>query len=154
GDRTLRIGALVLEDPETSVGFLNLGPRLTMNRDDLASTGLVTTGSRVSHRLAVAGPMPAIARFRSEVQLLLGPGQRVEDVRDARPEIKSALERAEKFLGLSALLSVVLAAVAVALAARRYLRRHLDGVAVMRCLGATQPLILRLHVQQFVMLGV
>ena len=154
GDRTLRIGALVLEDPETSVGFLNLGPRLTMNRDDLASTGLVTTGSRVSYRLAVAGPMPAVARFRSEVQPLLGPGQRVEDVRDARPEIKSALERAEKFLGLSALLSVVLAAVAVALAARRYLRRHLDGVAVMRCLGATQPLILRLHVQQFVMLGV
>ncbi len=154
GDRTLRIGALVLEDPETSVGFLNLGPRLTMNREDLASTGLIATGSRVSYRLGVAGPASSVARFRGEVQSLLGPGQRVEDVRDARPEINSALERAEKFLGLSALLSVVLAAVAVALAARRYLRRHLDGVAVMRCLGATQPLILRLHVQQFVVLGV
>jgi putative ABC transport system permease protein len=41
----------------------------------------------------------------------------------------------------------------VALAARRYLRRHLDGVAVMRCLGASQSLIVRLHVQQFVLLG-
>ena len=153
GARSLRIAAQVMEDPETSVGFLSLGPRLTMNRADLDSTGLVTRGSRVGYRLGVAGAPRAVAQFRAEAQALLGPGQRVEDVRDARPEIKSALERAEKFLGLSALLSVVLAAVAVALAARRYLRRHLDGVAVMRCLGATQPLILRLHVQQFVVLG-
>ncbi len=154
GERSLRIAAQVIEDPETSVGFLNLGPRATMNLDDLDSTGLVADGSRVSYRLGVAGPPAAVERFRADAPALLGPGQRVEDVRDARPEMKSALERAEKFLGLSALLSVVLAAVAVALAARRYLRRHLDGVAVMRCLGATQPLILRLHVQQFVVLGV
>jgi len=154
GARSLRIGAEVVEDPETSVGFLNLGPRLTMNHADLESTGLVATGSRVSYRLGAAGAPPAVARFRERAEASVGPGQRVEDVRDARPEIKAALERAEKFLGLSALLSVVLAAVAVALAARRYLRRHLDGVAVMRCLGATQPLILRLHVQQFVVLGV
>jgi len=154
GERSFGIAAQVMEDPETSVGFLNLGPRLTMNRADLDSTGLIATGSRVSYRLGVAGDPGAVAQFRTQAQGLLGAGQRVEDVRDARPEIKSALERAEKFLGLSALLSVVLAAVAVALAARRYLRRHLDGVAVMRCLGATQPLILRLHVQQFVVLGV
>jgi len=154
GASSLRIGAQVVEDPETSVGFLNLGPRLTMNHADLGSTGLVATGSRVSYRLGVAGAPQAVARFRERAEASVGPGQRVEDVRDARPEINAALERAEKFLGLSALLSVVLAAVAVALAARRYLRRHLDGVAVMRCLGATQPLILRLHVQQFVVLGV
>jgi len=154
GERSLQIGAQVVEDPETSVGFLNLGPRLTMSRIDLESTGLIATGSRVSYRLGVVGAPQAVARFRERAEASVGPGQRVEDVRDARPEIKAALERAEKFLGLSALLSVVLAAVAVALAARRYLRRHLDGVAVMRCLGATQPLILRLHVQQFAVLGV
>jgi len=153
GERRFRIAAQVVEDPETSVGFLNLGPRLTMNVADLASTGLIATGSRVSYRLAVAGEPAKVAAFRQAAAGMLGPGQRVEDVRDARPEIRSALERAEKFLGLSALLSVILAAVAVALAARRYLRRHLDGVAIMRCLGASQGLILRLHVAQFVALG-
>jgi putative ABC transport system permease protein len=154
GERRLRIAAQVVEDPETSVGFLNLGPRLTLNVEDLASTGLITVGSRVGYRLGVAGDSTAVAQFRSEAEKRVGPGQRVEDVRDARPEIRSALDRAEKFLGLSALLSVVLAAVAVALAARRYLRRHLDGVAIMRCLGASQSLILKLHVQQFVALGI
>ena len=153
GERRFRIGAQVVEDPETSVGFLNLGPRLTLNLADLPSTGLIAAGSRVSYRLGVAGPPAAVAAFRAQAQRAIGPGQRVEDVRDARPEIRSALERAEKFLGLSALLSVILAAVAVALAARRYLRRHLDGVAIMRCLGASQGLILRLHVTQFVALG-
>jgi putative ABC transport system permease protein len=49
---------------------------------------------------------------------------------------------------------VVLAAVAMALAARRYVQRHLDPCAVMRCLGATQALLLRLYLGQFAVLGV
>lgn len=154
GERRFRIAAEVVEDPETSVGFLNLGPRLTLNLADLDSTGLIAVGSRVGYRLGVAGDPRRVAEFRVEAERAIGPGQRVEDVRDARPEINSALERAEKFLGLSALLSVILAAVAVALAARRYLRRHLDGVAIMRCLGASQGLIFRLHLQQFLALGI
>jgi putative ABC transport system permease protein len=153
GGRSFRIAARVTEDPETSVGFLNLGPRLIMNLADLPSTGLIQVGSRVTYRLGLAGPVRAIQDFRAFAKARIGPGQRVEDVRDARPEIRSALERAEKFLGLAALLSVILAAVAVALAARRYLKRHLDGCAIMRCLGASQGLIVRLHVQQFVALG-
>ncbi|HTO45148.1 MAG TPA: FtsX-like permease family protein, partial [Burkholderiales bacterium] len=153
GTRMFRVAARLTEEPETTVGFLNLGPRLIMNLADLPSTGLIQVGSRVTYRLGVAGAAPAVQAFRGFAQSRSGPGQRVEDVRDARPEIRSALERAEKFLGLSALLSVLLAAVAVALAARRYLRRHLDGCAIMRCLGASQRLILRLYVQQFVALG-
>ena len=62
-----------------------------------------------------------------------------------RPEIRNLLDRASRFLGLAALLTVVLAAVAVGLAADRYLRRHLDGCAVMRCLGARSDTILAIH---------
>jgi putative ABC transport system permease protein len=153
GKRSFRVAARVTEDPETSVGFLNLGPRLIVALADLPSTGLIQVGSRVTYRLGLAGPLQAIRDYRTFASSRAGPGQRVEDVRDARPEIRSALERAETFLGLSALLSVILAAVAVALAARRYLTRHLDACAIMRCLGASQGLILRLHLQQFIVLG-
>ena len=69
------------------------------------------------------------------------------------PEIRSVLERAERFLNLAALTSVLLAAAAIALAARRYLQRHLDGCAMMRCLGASQARITRLYVLHFTMLG-
>ena len=154
GERDFKVAALIREEPESSAGFINLGPRLMMNATDLPSTGLIQSGSRVSYRLFVAGGAPTIASFRDFASRAIGPGQRVEDIRDARPEIKSALERAERFLGLSALMTVVLAGVAVALAARRYLQRHLDACAIMRCLGASQTLILSLHALQFMMIGV
>ncbi|MFO1204845.1 MAG: FtsX-like permease family protein [Burkholderiales bacterium] len=153
GERRFRIAGVIVQEPEAAVGFLSLGPRLIMNAGDLPATGLIQPGSRVSYRLLVAGDAGAIAAFRDFARSSIGAGQRLEDVRDARPEIKSALEKAQRFLGLSALSSVVLAAVAVALGARRYLQRHLDACAMMRCLGASQGTILRMHALLFVMLG-
>ncbi|HQR52741.1 MAG TPA: ABC transporter permease [Burkholderiales bacterium] len=153
GQRRFRIAGVIVQEPEAAVGFLSLGPRLIMNAGDLPATGLIQPGSRVSYRLLVAGDAGAIAAFRDFARSSIGAGQRLEDVRDARPEIKSALEKAQRFLGLSALSSVVLAAVAVALGARRYLQRHLDACAMMRCLGASQGTILRMHALLFVMLG-
>lgn len=153
GNRDFSIAAMVSEEPESSAGFLNLGPRLMFNAEDLASTGLIQVGSRVSYRLFVAGDGDAVAAFREFAAGSIRPGQRVEDIRQARPEINSALSRAERFLGLSSLLTVILAGVAVALAARRYLQRHLDGCAIMRCLGASQREILSLHMLQFAMIG-
>lgn len=153
GDRSFRIAGIIVQEPEAAVGFLSLGPRLIMNLGDLAATGLIQPGSRVTYRLFAAGDPRSVEGYRSFAAAKIGPGQRLEDVRDARPEIKSALEKAQRFLGLSALSSVVLAAVAVALGARRYLQRHLDACAMMRCLGASQAAILRMHVFLFLMLG-
>ena len=96
GDREFTVTALVSEEPESSAGFINLGPRLMMNAADLPSTGLIQSGSRVSYRLFVAGGAAAVASFRDFAAQAVGPGQRVEDIRDARPEIKAALERAER----------------------------------------------------------
>ncbi len=153
GERGFRIAGVIVQEPEAAVGFLSLGPRLIMNPADLPATGLIQPGSRVSYRLLLAGDARAIESYRDFAKRRIGAGQRIEDVREARPEIKSALEKAQRFLGLSALSSVVLAAVAVALGARRYLQRHLDACAMMRCLGASQGAILRLHVFLFMMLG-
>jgi putative ABC transport system permease protein len=94
-----------------------------------------------------------VATSHAQLAGRLSSGQRVEGIRDARPEIRSALDRAERFLNLAVLTTVMLAAAAVGLAARRYLQRHLDGCAVMRCLGAGQPLIFRLHAALFTGLG-
>ena len=153
GELRLRVAALVTQEPDTVIGFLNSLPRLIMNADDIAATGLIRTGSRVRHRLYVAGADAEIEAYRAWAKQRIGPGQTTEGIRDARPEIRSALERAERFLGLAALVSVVLAAVAIALAARRFLLRHLDGCAVMRCLGARQATILRLYAFHFLLLA-
>jgi putative ABC transport system permease protein len=74
-------------------------------------------------------------------------------VRDLRPEVRQTLERADQFLGLSSLVAVVLAAVAIALAASRYLRRHLDAAAMLRCFGASRRRTLALFVLQFAIIA-
>ncbi|MBX3665387.1 MAG: FtsX-like permease family protein [Burkholderiales bacterium] len=153
GQSRLPVGAIITQEPDSAVGFINAGPRVMLNMADLPATGLVQVGSRIRYRVQVAGSAAAVDRYRAWVDGRLAPGQRVETIQDARPEIRSALERAEKFLSLTALLSVILAAVAIALAARRYLQRHLDACAMMRCFGVSRGRVVRLHVLQFVALG-
>lgn len=153
GAAELTVMSMVESEPDHSVGFVSMNPRLLMNEEDLAATRLIQPGSRISYQLLVAGDEGRVAGFRRWISERLSPGERVEGIQDARPEIRSALDRAGKFLSLAALASVVVAAAAVALAIRRFIQRHLDGCAVMRCLGATESDLLRLYSYYFVMLG-
>ena len=153
GNNNLSIAAIMTQEPDAAVGFINAGPRVMVNEADLAATGLVQTGSRIGYRLQIAGSADAVDDYREWVVAQMRPGQRIEGIRDARPEIRSALERAEKFLNIAALVSVLLAAMAIALAARRFLQRHLDACAMMRCLGASQGQLMRLYFVHFALLG-
>ena len=153
GDSQLRLSALVVQEPDAALDYFNVAPRVFLNLADLPATGLVQEGSRIRYRLVVAGDAAAVERFTRTARASLARGQRLETVSDARPEIRSALDRAGRFLGLAALVSVVLAAVAVAMAARRHSERHLSGAAVMRCLGASQRTLVGIHVGELLLLG-
>ncbi|MEO8331943.1 MAG: FtsX-like permease family protein [Gallionella sp.] len=154
----LRLAAQVVRDVDQSVGFASFAPRVILNIADLPASGLVQEGSRIHYRLLVAGEAKQVMDFRAWLkeggpQGRLSVGEKLEDVRDARPEIRTALERAEHFLGLAALTAVVLAGVALALASRHFISRHLDSCAMMRCLGADQSQVLRIFLYQFLLLG-
>lgn len=153
GRSELTIAALIAREPDSVLDYFGIAPRVLMNESDLDTTGLIQVGSRVTHRLLVRGEPKAVERFRSQAKPLVGRGERLEGVRDARSEVRIALERSQRFLGLASLLSVVLASVAVALAARRFSQRQIDAAAMMRCLGASQSQIFWLHGWQFLMLG-
>ena len=153
GEMHLRLAALVTVEPDASIDYFNVAPKVFLNLDDLAATGLLQEGSRARYRLVVAGETDAVERFASTVRDNLERGQRLETIQDARPEVRSALDRAGRFLGLAAMVSVVLAAVAVAMAARRHSERHLSGAAVMRCLGASQRTLVGIHVGELLLLG-
>jgi putative ABC transport system permease protein len=154
GAQHFKVAARIVKDIDQSIGFASFSPRVLMNEADLASTGLVQEGSRISYRIMFAGDAPQVLDLRAALQQKLTGNEKMEDVRDARPEIRTALERAEHFLGLAALSAAILAGAAMALAARRFVYRHLDGCAVMRCLGAQQDQILKLFLYQFIFLGV
>src|SRR5262245_1770512 len=153
GETELTIAAILTLEPDRSVNFVNIAPRLLMNRDDVAKTKLIQAGSRAWYNLLAAGEREAVGGFEAWAGPRLGRGESMQSLANARPEIRAGIERAQKFIGLTALLAVILAAVAVSLATRRYTRRHLDGYAVMRCLGATQGVLTRLFAWEFVALG-
>ncbi|MDD2700572.1 MAG: FtsX-like permease family protein [Sideroxydans sp.] len=154
GARRFKVAARIVKDIDQSIGFSSFAPRVLMNEGDLPATGLLQEGSRLSYRLMIAGEAKQITALKVELQTRLSGNEKLEDVRDARPEIRTALERAESFLGLAALTAAILAGAAMALAARRFVARHLDGCAVMRCLGAQQGQVLWLFLYQFILLGV
>jgi len=153
GASRLAVSAVLTQEPDRAGVLFNIAPRLLMNIQDIPATGLIQEGSRVSYRLLVAGEVGKVDLFRTWVAPLLKRGERLEGVSDARPEIRAALSRAERFLGLAALTSIILAAVTVVMATRRFMARHLDNCAVMRCLGAQQRLIFKLYLIQFSLLG-
>lgn len=153
GRASLVVERVITREPDSVLDYFGLAPRVLMNLADLESTQLVQVGSRITWRLLVAGEADAIRRFDAAVRPQLSRGERVESVRDARSEVRVSLERAQRFLGLASLLSVVLASVAVALAARRFSQRQTDGAAMMRCLGASQADIFALGAWQFLALA-
>ena len=154
GGAEFEVAAVLTLEPERSANFFNIAPRLMMHLDDVPATGLVQTGSRVWYYLYAAGTPDGLASFKAYVQPRLERGQRIDDLESGRPEVRASVERAQRFLGLTALLAAILAGVAIALGTRRFVERHLDGCAVMRCLGARQSRLLGLYAMEFAMLGV
>ena len=153
GDAKLKVAGILTLEPDRGVSFFNIAPRLMMNIADVPATGLVQTGSRIHYALLAAGDPEAVSAFEKWLSPRLARGESLQSLSNARPEIRAALERAQKFIGLTAMLAVVLAAVTVSLATRRYTQRHLDGYAVMRCLGATQSRLFALFAGEFGALG-
>ncbi len=154
GDAQLLYAATLLQEPDAALDYFNVAPKVMIALRDLPSTGLVQNGSRIQYRLVVAGKDSNVQSFVKQTRKNLQRGQRLESSDDARPEVRSALDRAGRFLSLAALVSLILAAVAIALAARRHSARHLDGSAVMRCLGASQATIAFLQLGELFFLGV
>lgn len=138
GEGELTVTGLVEREPDQSAGFGNFNPRLMIHLDDLATTNLVQPGARVEFELLAAGPPQALDQLAPLLARLSRDGVEVRDVRRDRPGLGNALERAEKYLSLAGLAAVLLAGVAVAMATRRYVERHLDTAALLRCFGATQ----------------
>ncbi len=153
GSAEFKVAAVLTLEPERGANFFNIAPRLFMHAADLPATGLVQTGSRVWFYLYTAGEPAAVTAFEGWARERLVRGQRMDNLESGRPEVRASIERAQSFLGLTALLAAILAGVAIALGTRRFVERHLDGCAVMRCFGATQGRLLSLYGTEFLLLG-
>ena len=157
GQARLRIDAVLLRELDRGAAFMNFAPRVMIALEDLPKTELLGLGSRVTYRLLIAGSNAAVADYQNWVVNVIEldqlRGMRIETLETGQPVMRKTLDRAERFLSLIALLTAMVSAVAIALAARRYVVRQANVCAVMKCLGASQGMILRQQLKTLAFLG-
>ena len=157
GERRFTIAAEILLEKDRGAGFMNFAPRVMLALSDLESTGLVQNGSRINNRLQLAGNPSDIASFQrwleNDVKTRELRGVQLESLETGRPEMRTTLERARQFLALVSLLTAMLAALAIAMASRRFMQRHLDAFAMLRCLGMRQSEVTRMFLMEFILIG-
>lgn len=140
GSLALTLTGVVIDEPGRGAGFADLAPRLMVNLDDAAASGLLNEGARASYGLLAR----ADAEGRATLETLeLPDGVRRTSPQGSRPELTQALARADTFLAVASSAASLLSAAAIALSAWQFGLRLRDEVALLKCLGASGGFILQ-----------
>lgn len=153
GEKPLLVTRILTYEPDKRGDFYSFSPRVMINQADLQSTGVIQPGTHVHYFFQFAGIETLLTEFKQSLKPQINPSQRILDIHDDRPELGSALQRAERYLGLCSVVVILIAGVAIAMAAGRYTERHFNASALLRCLGCRQSEIIRLYAMQFLVLG-
>ena len=136
GDKKLKVSGVVVHEPDRGINFVNFAPRIFINNQILPETGLIQAGSRVSYRLWLAtSKTESLVALDSLITKELGLGQRMDTVETARPDLNEAFEKANSFLSLIGMITVLMSAVAIALASKQLASSQKKGFALMQALG-------------------
>lgn len=153
GDAALRIAGIVAEEPGQMGGFLGLSPRVFMRLDEVARTNVLQPGSRLSYLYQFAGEPPAVNAFKQALQPQLNDAQRMMGAREGSDALRGAFAKVDRYIQLTALISLLLSVAAIAVAAHRHAVRHYDQAALLRCMGASTAHLRRLYGVQLLLLG-
>ena len=151
------VAGVVHDEPDRLDFALTLGPRIFLSSDGFERTSLLGVGNRVKYRALLRVPgnpvEPELDRIRDALVAGVSEAERMrfETHFEAQPGVRRGLERFAKFLGLVALLSLVLGGIGVAEVVRSWLRARTIGIAVWRVTGLRSREILLLHVAHVVL---
>lgn len=136
------LSTVVTKDPSQGVNFFQIAPQVLMPLADLPATGLLSPASRAEFSLLFTGSTRAIRDLKAQLKAKLAPTERVRSLEEGAQNVQQALDRAGRFLGLAALLSVVLAGAAIVLTAASLVRHETRSVAVLKSFGLVRRRIL------------
>ncbi len=153
GGQQFRITALISKEPDRLTAGVGIGPRVMMTRHAVEAIGLLQPGSRSTERFLFKLPLGAsIVGTRAALEHAL-PEAQIGDYREGSPELTEGLDQARGLLSLICLVAMVLGAIGVAMAMRAHLQQRIDGIAIMKSMGARSADILRIYALQTLLLG-
>jgi putative ABC transport system permease protein len=153
GEATFRIAGVVVEEPGQLGGVFGFAPRVFLRADAVAQTRVLQPGSRVSHLYQFAGTPNQLAAFSATLKPRLDSTQRLIGSREGVETLRGAFANADRYIQLTALISLLLSVAAIAIAAHRHALRHYDQAALLRCFGATTAQLRVLYAIQLLTLG-
>ena len=159
---TMALGEVRLPIVGTVTGFPGdvairsaFGPRVFVPGGILPETGLITFGSRVAYafhfRVPGSGEMRTLAE---QWRTRLGHGAgRLRTAADDERNLKRFFDQLGRYLGLVALVALLIGGIGVASAIGVFLRQRRPSIAVLRCLGATSGQVFAIYLLQTAVLG-
>ena len=154
GEALFTIAGVVAEEPGQLGGVFGLAPRVFMRADEVERTHVLQPGSRVTYLYQFAGAPDQLTAFGAALKPTLDSTQRLIGSREGVETLRGAFANADRYIQLTALISLLLSVAAIAIAAHRHALRHYDQAALLRCFGATTAQLRTLYAIQLLTLGV
>ena len=155
GDARLEIRGTVTSVPGNVAAASAFSPRVYISAGDLTATNLIRFGSRVDYEAFIKLADPTLSGVLAKDYRPKFRPERVgiQSVEDNRDDLRDTLTRMGNYLGLVALIALLLGGLGVASAVHVFIRQKLDTIAVLRCLGATTREIFVVYLVQALAMG-
>ena len=135
GEASFKVTKILVYEPDRGNSFYSFTPRIMMNWDDVDATQIVRPGSRVKFRYLFAGEASKLNNLQQALTPGLQLNQEFITIDAANQTLANTLNRAYRFLHITALIAVLLGAVAAALVSYQYANEMTYQYALLRCLG-------------------
>jgi putative ABC transport system permease protein len=147
GEGRFVIRGIIRSAPSDAGVRFAFGPRVYIPARYLGETNLLGFGARVEHEAFLELPADVSAqsladRYRSSLR---SERIRVRTVADDQRNLNDVLTRLTGYLGLVALIALLLGGIGVASSVIVFVRQRTQSVAVLRCLGATAGSIFAIY---------
>ncbi|NVK38408.1 MAG: FtsX-like permease family protein [Gammaproteobacteria bacterium] len=150
GNAVFKVTRILQQDADRSGSLFSPFGRMLMAYDDVPSTGVVNQGSRIFYKQYYTGNESQLSNFVDWLKPQLNKADRLAGIEESQNNVGNALQKAQQYLSLASLISVLLAAVAIALCAKRYSERHYNTAALLRCLGASSAQVRNLFMYKLI----
>lgn len=154
GNTSLIAEKVLVSEPDVRFGMSALSPRVLMNIADIESTGVVQAGSRVAYTWYFAGEDAQLDAYFQYIEPDMQSWHRWQSVKEGRPSVATALDKAESYLYLAGGLTMLLAITAIMLSARQFGQSQIRHVGLLRALGLSSKSLIGIYTQLLAVIGI
>ncbi len=153
GNRIFHVQGILAEADSLQTVASQFAPQVIIPLNVSAELGLTSVGSRISYERLFASDETRIKQLMQQLNRQTPTEWQLISSQTASEDLNQTLNTAWLFLDITALVSLLVAGLAVLIASRFYLPQWRKQLAIMRALGMTQGQLARLFAGQLTLLA-